>query len=108
VSQNVVSRLTRRYTETGSSEECPKTGHPRITNKREDRLLTTSARRDPFTTAPRLRNQLRDATGINVSVRTVPNRLFEVNLKRLPLRRVSLTLERRRQRYDWCNNRVKW
>ncbi|RZC37260.1 HTH 29 domain containing protein [Asbolus verrucosus] len=87
VSQSVISRLSKRYTETGSTEERSKTGRPRITIEREDRLLTIPRRRDPFTTAPKLRNQLQDATGTNVSVRMVLNRFYEVNLKsRRPLR----------------------
>ncbi|RZC37280.1 HTH Tnp Tc3 2 domain containing protein, partial [Asbolus verrucosus] len=88
-----------RYTETGSTEERSKTSSPRITNKRKDRLLTISARRDPFATFTC--NRLQDVTGTIVSARTVRNRLYEVNLKsRRPLTRVPSTPEYRRQNYN--------
>ncbi|RZC40652.1 HTH Tnp Tc3 2 domain containing protein, partial [Asbolus verrucosus] len=71
----------------------------------ENRLLTISGRRDPFTTTPKLRNQLQDATGTNASVRTFRNRVLNLKCRR-PLTCISLTPEHRRQRYDWCNNHV--
>ncbi|RZC36905.1 HTH 29 domain containing protein [Asbolus verrucosus] len=77
ISQSVISRLSKRYSKTGPTEERSKTGRPRITIEKEDRLLITSGRRDSFTTVSKLPNQIQDATETSVSMRTVRNRLYE-------------------------------
>jgi transposase len=66
VTQSVISRLYQRYRESGTVEERPRTGRPRATNNREDRLLVREARRNPRAHCNLLRQELLHATGTRI------------------------------------------
>ncbi|EFA07092.1 hypothetical protein TcasGA2_TC010082 [Tribolium castaneum] len=109
VSQSVISRLRHRYNETGAVAERPRSGRPRSITPAEDRFLTISARREPFSTCRMLWERLINAADINISIETVRRRLGEVHLaSRRPLRRVPLTPEHKRQRLQWGTEHVHW
>lgn len=109
VSQSVISRLVNRHAENGSVSERPRTGRPRVTTRAEDRYITISARREALSTCRILRQQLQNATRLQVSLSTVRRRLNEIDLRsRRLLRRIPLTLADRRRRLDWARERVHW
>ena len=72
VSHSVISRLLKRHREARTVKERDRSGRPRKT-PRDDRTLSQSARRRPFSTARRLRDNW--AIHGRVSVRTVCRRL---------------------------------
>ena len=55
VHHSVIDRLMDRFQATGTVEDRPRSGRPRKTTPREDRLIARRARRDNFTTAGRIR-----------------------------------------------------
>ena len=63
VRQSVVGRLWQRFQATNSVRNHPRSGRPRSNTNREDRYITNMALRQRTTTARRLRDNLRTATG---------------------------------------------
>jgi transposase len=109
VTQSVISRLYQRYRESGTVEERPRTGRPRATNNREDRLLVREARRNPRAHCNLLRQELLHATGTRITARTVLNSIMESELRcRRPIRRVPLTPAHIGARLAWCEEIVNW
>jgi hypothetical protein len=45
----VIGRLIQRYHQTGTVNDRPRSGRPRLTFPREDRLLTRRTKQNPFT-----------------------------------------------------------
>lgn len=108
VSQSVVSRLWRRFRDTGSpAEQHP--GRGRSTTAAQDRYLILTARRQPTITAPELVNELQRAHNVTIGSSTVRNRLHEANLRRRrPLRCPPLSRGNRAARLTWCQDFLDW
>lgn len=54
VNHTVIGRLIQRYHQTGTVNDRPRSGRPRLTFPREDRLLTRRAKRSPFRSTTKL------------------------------------------------------
>ena len=109
VSHSVVSRLQERVNATGSADVRPRSGRPRCTSRRDDRFLMLNAVRERTVSAPTLRRRLRAANHVNVSERTVRNRLHEFNLRsRSSAVRIPLLPQHRVARVNWCRIHQRW
>ena len=109
VSQSVVGRLWQRFQATNSVRNRPRSGRPRSTTNREDRYFTNMALRQRTTTARRLRDNLRTATGTRVSDQTIRNRLRANNLCcRHQAVRPPLLPRHRTARRHWCTLHLRW
>ena len=75
VSQSVVSRLYQRYQQTGEVAERHGRGRTRVTSRADDRHVVMESLRSRTLSAPKLRQELRNTRGVNVSVQTINNRL---------------------------------
>ena len=90
VSHSAISRLSKCHREARTVKERDRSGRPRKTSPRDDRALSQSARRCPFSTARRLCDNW--VIHGHVSVRTVNRRLNCACLKaRRPIKRPLLT-----------------
>lgn len=69
VSQRQVERIRKRFQETGDVHDKPRTGRPRKTTDREDRLLVRQSKAVPFATAAQLQENWSSENP--VSTRTV-------------------------------------
>lgn len=106
--QSVISRLWRRYTDTGDVAE-RHLGPSRLTTPLQDRYLLLSARRNNTWTARQLAARLMDTHQVAVSDQTVRNRLHEVGLaSRRPLRVPPLSRTHRIQRNRWARQHGHW
>ena len=84
-------------------------GRQRSTTQRQDHFVALQARRHPFWTATSLRNDLLNASEVNVSTQTIRNRLHNAGLNsRRACVRVPLTVRHRRERLDWAEDHVTW
>ena len=93
----------------GSVRNRPRSGRPRSTTNREDRYITNMALRQRTTTARRLRDNLRTATGTRVSDQTIRNRLRANNLRcRRQAVRPPLLPRHRTARRHWCTLHLRW
>lgn len=108
VSQSVISRLWRRFRDTGSPAERHQ-GRGRCTTAAQDRFLILTARRQPTITAPELVTDLQRAHNITIGRDTVRNRLHKANLhNRRPIRCQPLSRGNRAARLDWCQQYQNW
>ncbi|CAC5416057.1 unnamed protein product [Mytilus coruscus] len=104
---SVISRLSKRHREIRTVDERKRSGRPRKTSTSDDRGISRSARRHPFTTARRLN----DNWGIHglVSLRTVNRRQNCANLRaRRPVKRPFLTLRHRQARHQCSRGHRNW
>ena len=79
--KSTLSRLLNSFQRTGNLADKLRSGRPRKTTSQEDRLVTTSSRRNRFFSSRKLRRLLRNATGTRVCNRTVRNRLHAARMK---------------------------
>lgn len=99
-----VRGIIARYRENPDSvRDRPRSGRPRITTDRQDRRLTTDARRNRFQSLEVLRYRWRHLHGARGSRRTVGRRLNAGRLRaRRPLYTPPLTHRHKRARYLWA------
>ncbi|KAG5897011.1 hypothetical protein JTB14_010763 [Gonioctena quinquepunctata] len=106
VSQSVISRLWRRFRESGSPAENPP-GRGRCTTAVQDRFFILTARRQLTIPAPELVADLQRAHNLTIWRDTVRNRLHEGNLhSRRPLRCPSLS--RRNRPFKMAQDFQNW
>ncbi|MEW8562534.1 MAG: hypothetical protein AB2541_10520 [Candidatus Thiodiazotropha sp.] len=108
-SQSVISRLWTRYRRTGAVADLQRSGRPRTTNRRDDRLVVNQALLNQRLTSTYLRQYLRRGRGVNVSTQTIRNRLHASELMAgRPQFVLPLKAKHRRARSAWCTQRRRW
>jgi len=106
--ERTIYRLQQRILHTGSINDLPWSGRPRITTPREDRYMVTSSRRHRFIPAKFLQ-RLRQATRSKISVYTDRNRLRAARLRAQgPYIGVPFTQRHRAARMDWLRQHNCW
>ena len=109
VTHSVIQRLQTRFLTTGLVAEAPRSGRPRMTTPRQDRLIIVNATRRRISTSSDLRADLRAAANLNVSNQTIRNRLHEANMRaRRPAVGPNLTQAHRRACTAWCRTHQHW
>ena len=78
--ERLIYRLQTCFRQSGSKNNKPPPGRPRITTPLEVRVIVTSTWRNGFMAAWKLQKRLRHATGTRISVYTVRNRLRGTSL----------------------------
>ena len=78
VHKTTVSRLYTRLMLTGTTNDRPRSGRPRVTTPRQDRFIRLSQLRDQFRTATETTDQMPGLYNNRISDRTVQNRLRNV------------------------------
>ena len=109
ISLCAVQEIIKKAKETGTVKDRPRSGRPNSTTPRQDRLLSHISLSDRRATSRILKRELEDATGVQISSRTVRRKLLKSGLKgcvavRKPLRSVT----HRKKRLDWCRQRKDW
>ena len=79
-SKSVVSRMLKLYDDKKMFVPASKPGRPRITTKREDRVMKRYVDKDPFNTAAGICRKIKTDLGKEVSCYTVLRRLNEMEL----------------------------
>ncbi|XP_061196656.1 uncharacterized protein LOC133204931 [Saccostrea echinata] len=101
VSHTVIFRLVQRWRRTGGVEEAKRSGRPRKTTEREDRLLKRLAKQSPFDTANTLRSKWN--TQARISRSTVNRRLNKERMRsRRPIKRPLLSQRHKEARLLWA------
>lgn len=109
VPQSVISRLWRRFQDTGDVRRIPVQGRPRVTTPQQDRYVTLTARRNRRMPARQLSSELAAVSGVRVSRQTVYRRLRAVGLyARRPAVCVPLTRLHIRSRLQWSQQHRNW
>lgn len=108
-SHSTLSRMVRRFNETGSHLRRPGQGRKRCTTPIDERFLRQSALRNRRTTSTILQNELVAARNVHVSSRTIRRRLNEAGLtSRKPAKKPLLTREHKIQRLRFARNHQNW
>lgn len=107
--ESSVRRFSNKYRQDHTLTRKIGTGLKRCTTVREDRELKRLSLRNRFETASELRADLQEATGAEVSVRTIQNRLNEMGLlARRPAKKPLLTSKMKKTRHSWAKERLNW
>lgn len=105
-SQKTISLLWRRFQTTGSTDDRPRSGRPRVTTPREDRQIRLLHLRNRFLTAV---DSAQNALGRRISSQTVRNRLKRCGLKaRRPYKGTELTDRHKTSRRNWARHHLRF
>ena len=109
VSQSVTTRSLNRFQTSVSATQCHTGGRQRATTPIQNRFIVVQARRHPLPNATNLRNELRNAVGVNISTQTVHNSLRQGGLRsRRECIRIPLTILHKQARLNWAQYHVNW
>jgi transposase len=107
--QSTVSRVLRRFHETGEYSRRPGQGRRRTTTAQRDRFLLLQSLRHRTLTAPALQVMTLGRYQFQISANTIRRRLAEHDLRpRIPARGPQLTAVHRRVRLLFTQNHVDW
>ena len=109
ISQSAVCRLWARYQRHGAVADMKRSGRPRSTSRRDDRLVVNQALRNRSLTSTDLQQYLRRVRGATVSMQTIRNCVHVGGLRtRRPQVVLLLKARHRRARLAWCTQRRRW
>lgn len=92
-----------------SMKDQPRSGRPRVTSSRQDRILRRLCMKDRRKTAVELRKEWVDMTGKDVSPRTVRRRLVQGGLRSRKARRKPLiSPDQKKKRLAWARSHKDW
>ena len=104
-SKSVVGRVVKSYNDTGKIVSAYKTGRPRKTSVREDRIMQRMSLKDRFKTC----TEINRTSCVNVSRRTVSRRLQEIELfNRTPRKKPLVSSKNKKKRLEFANRYVIW
>ena len=108
-SKSVVGRIVKSYNDTGKIVSSSKTGRPRKTSTREDRLMQRMSLKDRFKSCTEIKRDMNSSSGVNVSRQTVSRRLQEIGLfNRTPEKKPLVSSKNKKKRYQFANRHVVW
>ena len=109
VSQSVTTRAWNRFKTSNSATQCHAGGQQRATTPIQNQFIVVQARRHPFENATTLRNELRNAVGVNISTHTGHNIHGQSGLRsRRECIRIPLTRLHKQARLNWAQDQVNW
>ena len=107
-SVQAVRSLRRRFVQTGSTEDLPRSGRPRVTTPAQDCYILNQHLRSRFLTATATASVTPGTHTPRISAQTVRNRLAENNLRaRRPYVGTVLTDRHRRDRLQWADRHIR-
>ncbi|KAL0830028.1 hypothetical protein ABMA28_003486 [Loxostege sticticalis] len=109
LSQCAVSRVYRRFLETGAFNRRPRTSRQRCTSERDDRFIVSTSLRNRHLTGVDIQQELRRVRGVTVSEWTIRRRLKEANLTpKRPATGPKLTAGHRQARLQFAREHLNW
>uniref|UniRef100_A0A096MFS4 Transposase Tc1-like domain-containing protein n=1 Tax=Poecilia formosa TaxID=48698 RepID=A0A096MFS4_POEFO len=105
-----VAKTIKRYKETGSHEDRPRKGRPRVTSAAEDKFIRVTSLRNHRLTAAQIRDQVNATQSSRlISVTTVKRRLCESGLHgRIAARKPLLRTGNKQKRLAWAKEHKEW
>ena len=112
VSPSAVAKTIKRYKETGSHEDRPRKGRPRVTSAAEDKFIRVTSLRNRRLTAAQIRDQVnatQSSSSRHISRTTVKRRLCESGLHgRIAARKPLLRTGNKQKRLVWAKEHKEW
>ena len=107
--QSTVSRTIKRWNEEQSLSERVRSGRPRKTTLRMDRLITRMSKCDRFRTSTDIAATLSQVHNVQLSKRTIRRRLCHAGLfGRSAQKKPFINLTNRRKRLQWAKDHRHW
>ena len=108
-SKSVVGRVVKSYNDTGKIVSAFKTGRPRKTSAREDRIMQRMSLKDRFMSCTEIKRVMNSTSCVNVSRQTVSRRLQEIGLfNRTPWKKPLVSSKNKKKRLEFANRYVIW
>ena len=102
-SKSVVGRVVKSYSDTGKIVSAFKTGRPRKTSAREDRIMQRMSLKDRFKSCPEIKRVMNSTSCVNVSRPTVSRRLQEIGLfNRTPRKKPLVCSKNKKKRLEFA------
>ena len=112
VSSSAVAKTIKRYDETGSHEDRPRKGRPRVNSAAEDKFIRVTSLRNRQLTAPQIRahiNALQSSSSRHISTSTVQRRLRESGLHGgIAAKKPLLRMNNKKKRLAWAKKHKEW
>lgn len=107
--QSTVLRIIKKKEKTGEIKDKQRTGRPRNSTKRQDRVLKRTCMGNRKLTSPQLLREWQEKCSVHVSSSTVRRRCLQFGLRGCKARRKPLlTEEQRKKRLAWAKKYAKW
>jgi len=104
-----IRSIRRRFAQTGSTRDLPRSGRPRVTSRAQDRYILNQHLRDRFRSATDTAAVTPGTHNNRMSAQTVRNRLAESGLHgRRPYVGSVLSRRRRNNREQWALRHINW
>lgn len=104
ISSRSVNRMISKYKE-NSLEIKPRSGCPKKTSVRQDRMLVRESLKNRFKSAKELKNEC----SLECSIRTVQRRLTDNDIKCYkPVKKALITKRQAKIRLNWCRDHENW
>ena len=108
-SKSVVGRVVKSYNDTGKRVSAFKTGRPRKTSAREDRIMQLMSLKDRLKSWTEIKRVMNSTSCVNVSRQTVSRRLQEIGLfNRTPRKKPLVCSKNKKKRLEFANRYVIW
>ena len=108
-SKSVVGRVVKSYNDTGKIVSAFKTGRPRKTSAREDRIMQRMSLKERFKSCTEIKRVMNRTSCVNASRQTVSRRLQEIGLFNRTLRKKPLVSSKnKKKRLEFANRYVIW
>ena len=105
-SKSVVGRVVKSYNDTGKIVSAFKTGRPRKTSARKDRIRQRMSLKDHFKSCTEIKRVMNSTSCVNESRQTVSRRLQEIGLFNGTPRKKPLVSSKKR--LEFANRYVIW
>ena len=106
---SVVQRIVAQFKSSGSLNSPPKTGRPRKTSVKQDRLMVRLARQDRFKSAAEISRELNASYNCDVSRKTVSRRLVSAGFNaRVPASKPLISKKNQKARLKFSIEHVVW
>lgn len=107
--QSTIVRILKKYETIGKVDDLPRSGRPRKTTVRDDRILKRMCLQNRHLTSPELLSSWKKHADIDVCPSTVRARLHSVGLKgRRARKKPLLTDFQRKRRLAWAKQHISW
>jgi len=104
-----VSRIIKKFKDTGTVADRKRSGRPRKTTEAEDRQIVITSKRDRRLTAPEITAEINRGRKDPVSVSTVKSRLNKAGLYgRVAVKKPLLRPQNKKKRLDWAKQHRHW
>lgn len=103
MSHTTVSRIYKKYKETGTTANIPKPGRPKLLDERNCRYLIRKVIENPAITSNQIQNNMKEVINKNIHSSSIRRLLLQNNIKSyVAKKKPFLSKKQMKKRLDWC------